>query len=482
MNFNNILDLLSYIEKTKAERFNLETGKFENLFINYIGYFNDFENKVKTLYKDSQKNNWLFFDNKIEIDKTPITLKEDGFIEFFGEKNKDNQLKKIIKELIEEISKNIEWQSKIKETNTKIKLAKFLLKYKEYILNDNNMYNNVCIYYGNLEKEEFYFLLLLYALGFDIIIISPEGKGFECSYTENYITDSYKSISLTDALSIGKETRKIVSSAKIIEEQVKNMLYDNQSSIKENDNQYEIEPILYDCTIADIYGMLNEQAKFREGFEIIDNKIQMSHICMEINGCYKDIYEYQRLLKHIDESDNIVYREKLSFKGFCMNLVSCFHLFKTIKGQRNKIFNYREGNEKLEFSDKTKEKIIDNLIDIINNCFINLNNSDRDKGITESVLIDSEFIKLFEDFDGLKEVPKVCFKLNNSINIETIFIILLLSSLGFDVIVLNISGSSLLKNYIKEDYFTCINLETKKSSLHYDDILTLKKKKFFGLF
>lgn len=482
MNFNNILDLLSYIKKTKAERFNLETGKFENLFINYIGYFNDFENKVKTLYKDSQKNNWLFFDNKIEIDKTPITLKEDGFIEFFGEKNKDNQLKKIIKELIEEISKNIEWQSKIKETNTKIKLAKFLLKYKEYILNNNSMYNNVCIYYGNLEKEEFYFLLLLYALSFDIIIISPEGKGFECSYTENYITDSYKSISLTDVLSIGKENKKIVSSAKIIEEQVRYMLYDNESSIKENNNQYEIEPVLYDCTIADIYGMLNEQAKFREGFEIIDDKIQMPHICMEINGCYEDIYEYQRLLKHIDESDNIVYREKLSFKGFYMNLVSCFHLFKNIKGRRNQIFNYREGNEKLDFDDKIKEKIIDNLIDIINNCFINLNNSDRDKGITESILIDSEFIKLYEDFDGLKEVPKVCFKLNNSINIETIFIILLLSSLGFDVIVLNISGSSLLKKYIKEDYFTCINLETKKNSLHYEDILTLKKKKFFGFF
>lgn len=482
MNFNNILDLLSYIEKTKAERFNLETGKFENLFVNYIGYFNDFENKVKTLYKASKKNNWLFFDSKIEIDKTPITLKKDGFIDFFSEKNKDNQLKEIIKKLIEEISKNIEWQSKIKETNTKIKLAKFLLKYKEHILNDNSIYNNVCIYYGILEKEEFYFLLLLYTLGFDIIIVSPEGKSFECSYTENYITDSYKSISLTDALSIGKETRKIVSSAKIIEEQVKNILYDNESSIKENNNQYEIEPVLYDCTIADIYGMLNEKAKMREGYEIIDDKIQMPHICIEINGCYENIYEYQRLLKHIDSSENIIYREKINFKGFYMNLVSCFHLFKTIKGQRYKIFNYREGNEKLEFSDKTKEKIIDNLIDIINNCFINLNNSDRDKGITESVLIDSEFIKLYEDFDGLKEVPKVCFKLNNSINIETIFIILLLSSLGFDVIVLNISGSSLLKNYIKEDYFTCINLETKKSSLHYEDILTLKKKKFFGLF
>ena len=482
MNFNNILDLLSYIEKTKAERFNLETGKFENLFINYIGYFNDFENKVKTLYKASEKNNWLFFDSKIEIDKTPITLKEDGFIDFFDTEEKNNKLKEIVKELIEEISKNIEWQSKIKETNTKIKLAKFLLKYKKYILNDNSIYNNVCIYYGNLEKEEFYFLLLLYALSFDIIIISPEGKGFECSYTENYITDSYKSISLTDVLSIGKENKKIVSSAKIIEEQVKNILYDNESSIKENNNQYEIEPVLYDCTTADIYGMLNEQAKFREGFEIIDDKIQMPHICIEINGCYEDLFEYQRLLKHIDSSENIVYREKINFKGFYMNLVSCFHLFKTIKGQRNKIFNYREGNEKLEFSDKTKEKIIDNLIDIINNCFINLNNSDRNKGITESILIDSEFIKLYEDFDGLKEVPKVCFKLNNSINIETIFIILLLSSLGFDVIVLNISGSSLLKKYIKEDYFTCINLETKKSSLHYEDILTLKKKKFFGLF
>ena len=482
MNFNNILDLLSYIEKSKAERIDLATGEFKNLFINYIGYFDDFENKIKTLYKTSEKNNWLFFDKEINLDKTNITLKENGFIDFFNNEEKNIELNEIIKELIKQISVSIEWQSKIKETNTKIKLAKFLIKYKEQILKDNSIYNNVCIFYGIVEKEIFYFLLLLYALGFDIITVSPEGKGYECIYTENYISDSYKDISLTDVLSIGKETRKIVSSAKIIEQQVKNMLYDNQSTIKENNNQYEIEPVLYDCTISDIYGMLNEDAKLREGYEIIDNKIQMPHVCMEINGCYEDIYEYQRLLKHIDSSENIVYREKLNFKGFYMNLVSCFHLFKNIKGQRDIIFNYREDKEKLDFDDKTKEKIIDNLIDIINNCFIDLNNSDRDTGITESVLIDSQFIKLYEDFDGIKEVPKVCFKLNNSINIETVFIILLLSSLGFDVIVLNISGSSLLKKYIKEDYFTCINLETKKSSLHYEDILTLKKKKFFGLF
>lgn len=482
MNFSNILDLLSYIEKSKAERIDLATGEFKNLFVNYIGYFDDFENKIKTLHKASKKNNWLFFDDKINIDKTSATLKENGFIDLFEDEEKNNKLREAVSELITQISKNIDYQSKIKETNTKIKLAKFLIKYKEQIFKDNNIYNNVCIYYGNLEREDFYFLLLLYALGFDIIIVSPGGKSYECIYTENYVADSYKDISLVDVLSIGKETKKIVSAAKIIEQQVKNMLYDNQSTIKENNNQYEIEPILYDCTISDIYGMLNEDAKLREGYEIIDNKIQLPHICMEINGCYEDIYEYQRLLKHIDSSENIVYREKLNFKGFYMNLVSCFHLFKAIKGQRYKIFNYREDKEKLDFDDKTKEKIIDNLIDIINNCFIDLNNSDRDIGITESVLIDSQFIKLYEDFDGIKEVPKVCFKLNNSINIETVFIILLLSSLGFDVIVLNISGSSLLKKYIKEDYFTCINLETKKSSLHYDDILTLKKKKFFGLF
>lgn len=482
MNFSNILDLLSYIEKSKAERIDLATGEFKNLFVNYIGYFDDFENKIKTLHKASEKNNWLFFDDKINIDKTSVTLKENGFIDLFENEEKNNKLREEVSELITQISKNIDYQSKIKETNTKIKLAKFLIKYKEQIFKDNDIYNNVCIYYGNLEREDFYFLLLLYALGFDIIIVSPGGKSYECIYTENYVADSYKDISLVDVLSIGKETKKIVSAAKIIEQQVKNMLYDNQSTIKENNNQYEIEPILYDCTISDIYGMLNEDAKLREGYEIIDNKIQLPHICMEINGCYEDIYEYQRLLKHIDSSENIVYREKLNYKGFHMNLVSCFHLFKTIKGQRSIIFNYREDKEKLDFYDKTKEKIIDNLIDIINNCFIDLNNSDRDIGITESVLIDSQFIKLYEDFDGIKEVPKVCFKLNNSINIETIFIILLLSSLGFDVIVLNISGSSLLKKYIKEDYFTCINLEKKKSSLHYDDILTLKKKKFFGLF
>lgn len=483
MNFNNILDLLSYVEKSKAERTNIETGKFKNLFISYSGYFENFESKVKTVYETAKNKNWLFFDSKIDLSDVQIEpFKENEFINFFNDSNKNEVLASNIDTIIESISQEFDYQTNIKKKNTKIRFAKFLTKYKEQILSGNIAYNEVCIYYGEVIKEDFYFFLLLYALGFDIIIISPGGEKYKCFLTETYETDDFKNVSLERILATKKETKKIVSAAKIIEQQVKNMLYDNESTIKENNNQYEIEPVLYDCAIADIYGMLNEQAKFREGFEIIDNKIQMPHICTEINGCYEDIYEYQRLLKHIDSSENIVYREKLNYKGFHMNLVSCFHLFKTIKGQRSIIFNYREDKEKLDFYDKTKEKIIDNLIDIINNCFIDLNNSDRDIGITESVLIDSQFIKLYEDFDGIKEVPKVCFKLNNSINIETVFIILLLSSLGFDVIVLNISGSSLLKKYIKEDYFTCINLETKKSSLHYDDILTLKKKKFFGLF
>ena len=238
MNFNNILDLLSYIEKPITERIDIATGEFKNMFVNYMGYFNDFENKIKTLYKASEKNNWLFFDSKINIDKTSITLKEDGFIDLFEDEKKNNSLKETVKDLIQQISKNIDFQSKIKETNTKIKLAKFLIKYKEQIFKDNSIYNNVCIYYGDIEREEFYFLLLLYAIGFDIIIVCPGVQTFECNYTENYITDTYKEISLTDALSIGKENKKIVSAAKIIEQQVKNMLYDNSSTIKENNNQY----------------------------------------------------------------------------------------------------------------------------------------------------------------------------------------------------------------------------------------------------
>ena len=55
-------------------------------------------------------------------------------------------------------------------------MLNFLTKYKEQILSGNIAYNEVCIYYGEVIKEDFYFFLLLYALGFDIIIISPGGR------------------------------------------------------------------------------------------------------------------------------------------------------------------------------------------------------------------------------------------------------------------------------------------------------------------
>ena len=483
MNFNNILDLLSYIEKPIAERIDIATGEFKNMFVNYMGYFNDFENKIKTLYKASEKNNWLFFDSKINIDKTSITLKEDGFIDLFEDEKKNNSLKETVKDLIQQISKNIDFQSKIKETNTKIKLAKFLIKYKEQIFKDNSIYNNVCIYYGNIEREEFYFLLLLYAIGFDIIIISPGGKGYECIYTENYITDSYKEISLIDAISIGKENKKIVSAAKIIEQQVKNMLYDNSSTIKENNNQYEIEPILYDCTISDIYGMLNEDARLREGYEIIDNKIQLPHICMEINGCYEDLFEYQRLLKHIDESDDIVYKDFLEVKlAYSPKLESAFALFKRDKEKRKTLFDFR-ANE-ITIKDSTKSKILDVVIDLMNNAFKRqLDNKEKTKLVETGLFLDEKFIKMYENFDGIKQVPKVCFRfLEDCMNLETIFLILILSALGFDVIVLNIQNPSLLRSYIKNDYFSRIDLEVANRRYMYEEILELKKKKFFGLF
>ena len=72
MNFNNILDLLSYVEKSKAERTNIETGEFKNLFISYSGYFENFESKVKTVYETAKNKNWLFFDSKVDISDVHI--------------------------------------------------------------------------------------------------------------------------------------------------------------------------------------------------------------------------------------------------------------------------------------------------------------------------------------------------------------------------------------------------------------------------
>ena len=79
------------------------------------------------------------------------------------------------------------------------KLIVWTYTYAKNIKYDSSI-NPKCIYYGNIERHEIYFLIMLYKMGYDVIYINPLKEEFWSEIEEDRLSECIKSKGI---LSIG---------------------------------------------------------------------------------------------------------------------------------------------------------------------------------------------------------------------------------------------------------------------------------------
>jgi len=351
-------------------------------------------------------------------------------------------------------------------------------------------HNPKFLFYGDVKKDEIYFMTFLSYIGFDIL------------YFNSFSNSEFKDVDPNNKYSVKLEfERKIPIKEFPKSESIVTMAttaYQAEKSIEsivnaENPNlfkprQFENFPtkaITLNTTYEEIFFFWNKEARYRNGFKINSNTVIIPNIFAKINGTHKAIAKYwEDMSTLIKDKGNFVYIiDKVPFSNELSKGYEYRDLFNS-KGllDKNKIKLHKD--YPLSF---LKTSIQDNIIDKSNEILIkeyfkfDIDLNMKIKVISTVFNLQIEILKLLQMFDYPFEVPKLIIYDNSekSFIAEDYITIALLNAIGLDILIFSPSGYNNIENGIKEELFNTHNLEDIRFNLSVtkDIYKEIKKRK-----
>ena len=484
-----------FLKKANIERRDYIRNEFKPQFISYIGNVEDIKDIIKTLkiIADDNPEHWLFFNEEIPFDidfalieeiKNAIKLENLNSLKILEDKENNKVFLKSLDYVLDIARKNEKERFKNKNIEENFITTIVLLSY-QYLkkIEFSNILNNKCIYYGNISKNNIYFLILLYRMMFDVIYINLNEKespilkiDIDCLSEVVKSKTFSENISLEKIMKEGKEITEIESTASMIEKNVEQVLYGENTIIK--DWQFvtgNTKPIFLNGSLSDIYGSYLEEAKLREAFEVKNNIVKVPHFFMSIEGINEEFNKYQKL-----------YNLLTSGKSYNFYINTFAKNFESVEEEIKNIPDFSEKFSELVFTRETENKfdieklkkvsffplenvnknsinfILNKINETLNSgIFLNeLNSKEKIIFVLSILYLNKEVIKQIENFDFANQVPKIIFFIENNKLIDKFssFILIFLNEIGFDIILLSPNGRSGIGDFINNNYFTTIRL------------------------
>lgn len=477
--------------KTNEERKGILA--FKPIFIRYIGVENDeYEHILKTIDSQIKRNSeiTLFFDGNIPTDSA---VSQD--VEF-----SDFLLNHMFSESIEyvlSIATKIDNYSTFEMALLKESLCKWTNQYVK-TMDFNTNRNPKCIYYGNIAKEECYFLMLLYRMTFDVVYINPfedcilkdidENSLSECNIAEKRIPIDTWQTKIKDSDVISCDESYLYQ----MQEKIGTQLYGNGIYKPWQFKNYPIAPIEKLYTLMDIENNINEPAKIREGF-YVDTVVHIPCFFAKIDGVYQNLIEYNQLLCHCNQNQIIEgsLDDTLSTTDYDLN---DFKMIESLKlGKKYKKGLDLKKIKKLpfykfsQFRTELQNLILDKMNETIQNGFCeDISDVKVERFVMNVLNMDDQIVKLLDNFDYTSYIPKIIVFLENekTINVDTMMMLGFYHNLGFDILIFDPSGLTNLDIALKTKMITNIRLDYMKYNLSFQDThqLEIKQKKRFLFF
>jgi len=358
--------------------------------------------------------------------------------------------------------------------------------------------NPKVMFYGNISKEEVFYLILLSTLGCDIIYFNPENSG------SFYEIDKYNAFSKEIVYDFKAEIKpfptnmedRIKTTAYSAKEELNKTLFTDDSGFYRpwQFADYDLEVVTLNTTYEEIYIWIKEKAHIREGFNVKGTTVVVPNIFSKVCGIHENIEDYW---KEINEAItgkftkfykelpiiDVVHLEYGKYNQIYPNNV--FSNFDTIEMINSSWWKYKELRSGLQKNIAEKIKAL-----CLNPIIINVEKEDlRDLQVDIfSVLInlDRPILELLQAFDYPEEVPKIIIynnEQNGKLSFEDCIMITFLDSMGIDIIIYNPSGYNDIENFINPDQYDIHRLENVSFKLQFKKNIEKKKgffKNFFG--
>lgn len=353
----------------------------------------------------------------------------------------------------------------------------------------------VFLYYGEVNEDDEIHLRFLSKLGARIIFISPrmnETNEFnQLIEGELFILPNFaKPESFSGRISRAKE--EIIQENNVIQTVAKKAKEEFVENIYKNNNyvfkpwQFKngfTVPIYIDAVTEDIKTYWEQDARFREGFEVkMENgieKIYIPNFFTKINGVSFDKLFYKDLVNTTKNSQLTVFRENTALVSetfskedmFSLMFVMTYDKVDFEKIKQHKLYNLSRVNIDVqkfiinkynEFSEKFKKSV--QQIDLI-------------KLLACIITCDIDFIKLIENFDFPFRIPKIVIYLKDreSFDLLNSLFIHYLNLIGMDIIIYSPTGTESIENNLLGNYLNIITMEEMVYDFSYDYLNSFKK-------
>ena len=330
-------NLTIYMFRTIYERSD-KYNKLKPYFYRFIGTDNSlkYNDYIKTLESkcNEEKDKCIIFDGSIplsgemeliqyifnELASMDIYKMTSQEIVIFNNSETNFKFLNALEYIISIACKKENFLNENVRNNFITKLIVWAYTYAKNIQYDDSI-NPKCIYYGNIQRHEIYFLILLYEMGYDVIYINPLKEEFWDEIDSDGLSECIKEMEILSIESFRERANKgeVINNfetiTKQIQRDIENELFLNTGVFKPwQFRSGYTKSVLLDTILEDIYIYWNEPCKLRSGFKVEGNTVRVPCFFKKINGIYNDELEYQKLVKYCTSSSNTLVFNNVFFR------------------------------------------------------------------------------------------------------------------------------------------------------------------------
>ena len=502
-------NITNYMFRTIYER-EYTYNKFKPYFCRFIGVddsskYNDFIKTIESKFIE-EKDKCIIFDNSIplsgemeliqyifnELSSMDVHKMTAQDITIFNDFEVNFKFLSALEYVIPIACSKEDFFNDNVRNNFITKLIVWAYTYAKDIKYDASI-NPKCVYYGNIQRHEIYFLIMLYKMGFDVIYINPLKEELWNDIDDAGLSECIKSMEILSIESFkeragkGKVIDNFETVTKQIQRNVEEQLFSNTGMFKPwQFRKGYTKSVLLDTILEDIYIYWNEPCKLRSGFKVEGDTVQVPCFFKKIDGIYSDEFEYQKLVKYCTASPNTLvfngryFSEDVQFTDDMYQLMFCQlsdGSFDIDEVKKLSIYRFSKYSEDVQnFLLKKFNETISST-ELFNRTF----NKEEILRLLVLVLgLNESIVRLIDNFDFTAAIPKIVIYLEDENTMPESMQILLgyLHTIGIDIVIFNPSGLFNINNVIKSTALNNFRLDVMKYDSKYNNLMNLKQGVF----
>lgn len=314
----------------------------------------------------------------------------------------------------------------------------------------------ICYERGELEERGFWFLMLCYVMGMDVLVLEAAGSGLFWGYDLDHLSNSSiglrrsKQYSFATRVSLGHKIDKVKTTVSLLSSQIGDSLFMDTGVFQPwMYREKPMKEVQIEGTRIDLEQGWKQEARFREGFAADENSITIPTFYMEIDGVDSSREEYARTLEKLEDAPDLII-DTLQGTSLLRPLPEAVERFKLVYDMNpDGTFSFdklkaRKGYVFDQMSDEVGRRFVDTLNAMLKESPKLLSKEERLKIATILLSLSKPVARLIENQDFPFQVPKILlflFKEDKVVD-EMQIVLPFLKRMGFDIAIFTPAGVS----------------------------------------